>query len=173
MITFPCQINSLILYIGVSLIWNRNYVNWTANSGNLINHWSTNWRQLKDLVSQMRLKWHCASVLVYRTRSGRVEPFHYYENISLKSVKNTVGTQLILRRNHSRHVTLHFQVECFSFPILSRSTDALALREVYETFMDPMSDYLLYQDRKPNSIRWNDLISLETKLQNKSSIISK
>ena len=51
------------------------------------------------------------------------------------------------------HITIHFQVECFSFPILSRSTEPLALREVYETFVDPMGDNLVYQTRKPDSIR--------------------
>ena len=56
---------------------NWNSVN-SANSGNLINHWSLNWSQFKDPVylSSVSL-WHCGSILVSYIRDQRFKPFKW------------------------------------------------------------------------------------------------
>ena len=43
----------------------------SANSGNLINHWSMNWAQFKDPVSHMCFVWCCSGILVSHTRGSR------------------------------------------------------------------------------------------------------
>ena len=68
---------------GVFPKWNRNSLN-SANSGNLINHWSMNWAQFKDHVSC----WHWVSILVSYSRGGRFEPLYCNDKYFCQLLQN-------------------------------------------------------------------------------------